>query len=87
MGSYRFHQKIGDEMSINVWNDPWLWDANNLCLETPMIPDFPNLKVHELMAQGHMAWDFELLSKICNENYAIYASISVNSFAATQIEN
>ncbi|XP_073026701.1 uncharacterized protein [Primulina eburnea] len=52
--------KIGDGTKVNTWNDPWLREANNFWIQTPMIAGMESLMVAELMIRGCKKWDAEL---------------------------
>ena len=56
--------RIGDGCSIDVWNNPWLRDAENFKVETPIIHDLAHLKVHDLWIHGCKEWGVELLREI-----------------------
>ncbi|RVX23698.1 putative mitochondrial protein [Vitis vinifera] len=47
--------RIGDDCSIDVWNNPWLRDAENFKVETPIMHDLAHLKVHDLWIHDSIA--------------------------------
>ena len=47
-----------------MWNNPWLRDAENFKVETPIIHDLAHLKVHDLWIHGCKEWGVELLREI-----------------------
>lgn len=42
-----FWWKLGDEVSIDVWKQPWLRSTNIAYIQTPMYPDMEHLKVSD----------------------------------------
>ncbi|KAL6321838.1 hypothetical protein AAG906_035537 [Vitis piasezkii] len=55
-------KRIWNGCSIDVWNNPWLRDAENFKIETPIIHDLAHLKVHDL-GSTCKEWDVELLGR------------------------
>lgn len=73
--------KVGNGFHINVWHDPWLRDANNFCIKTPMNPNLQNIRVCDLMTYGLRDWDTQLIeelfcaqdrNEICSGTWAWY---------------
>ena len=63
-----------------MWNNPWLRDAENFKVETPIIHDLAHLKVHDLWIHSCKEWDVELLGEIFSPRDAqAIASIPLSS--------
>lgn len=58
--------KVGSGTSINVWNDPWIPDAVNAKISTPLIPELQHISVNNLLNENGK-WDVEVLRDIFSE--------------------
>ena len=56
-----------DGSSVNVWNDSWLRDYNNMKVITSVFEGLEDGKVIDLMIPNCRHWDMELLHDIFDE--------------------
>ena len=61
--------KIGDGLSMNVWNDSWLWDYDNMKVVTSLFEGLEDAKVIDLMIPNCRQWDMKLLHDIFYEGH------------------
>lgn len=59
--------KVRKSESINVWNDPWIPDANNKKVMIPIIHGLEEIKVSNLLMTDSSQWDHDLVRDIFNE--------------------
>ncbi|KAL8498524.1 hypothetical protein ACS0TY_021743 [Phlomoides rotata] len=53
--------RIGDGLSITLWDDPWLNDDSTFFMCTPWILGLESMQVADLFFLGTRTWDMELL--------------------------
>ncbi|KAK6156339.1 hypothetical protein DH2020_010587 [Rehmannia glutinosa] len=58
---------VGDGKSINVWHDPWLPDSHNAFVSTPKQVELEHIRVHNLMKNDVLEWDYDVISDKFNE--------------------
>ncbi|KAK6164785.1 hypothetical protein DH2020_001649 [Rehmannia glutinosa] len=58
------NMEIENFIKATAWFDPWLRDANNFRVLTPLIPTLADITVADLMIPGEKMWDVELLNEI-----------------------
>ncbi|KAJ9556757.1 hypothetical protein OSB04_011371 [Centaurea solstitialis] len=56
--------KVGNGLSINVWNDSWIRDDSNFKIETSINPSRTNLTVRELMDPQNLRWNVDLIHQL-----------------------
>ncbi|XP_019170974.1 PREDICTED: uncharacterized protein LOC109166477 [Ipomoea nil] len=57
-------RRIGNGISTRVWDQPWLPDANDPFVHSPIQQHDPTLKVSDLMIPGSNSWNVTLLDHI-----------------------
>lgn len=58
--------KVGNGTAINVWNDPWIPEADNAYLTTPRPQELTNVTVSNLLKDEVKEWDRDLLYDLFN---------------------
>lgn len=59
--------KVGTGETINVWTDPWIPDANNTRITTPVIQGLEEITVNNLFSNEGRQWDHDLIRDIFND--------------------
>lgn len=59
-----FWWKLGDEVSIDVWKQPWLRSTNVAYIQTPMYPRMEDLKVSDLIDYHSGHWNNPLIDNL-----------------------
>ena len=63
-----------------MWPDSWLRDDDNFRVETPVLQDLEQTRVHDLWIPNCREWDIELLGELFIERDArVVASIPLSS--------
>lgn len=57
-------KRIGDERDTAIWNVPWLPDATDGYVRTPMPVQLQNSTVHSLMQEEICMWDVDIIQDI-----------------------
>lgn len=56
--------KVGNGVSIKVWEDPWIPDVDNTKISSPMVQGSETVKVSNLLTLKGMAGDYDYLKKL-----------------------
>ena len=59
--------RIGNGSNVRIWGDPWLSDALNPYVESPLYSDLENAFVDSLMSTSRNVWEDDILEDLFNE--------------------
>lgn len=62
--------KVGNGANILVWGSPWINRGDDFFAQTPVVPGFEDLRVHDLFLPNTRRWDRNRITDIFVENEA-----------------